>query len=628
MKIFYVNLIISFSLLYTYAYSTPKNSSEINRPNIFWIIAEDVSAEHLSAYGEKGIQTPNIDKIGFEGVLFHNSFANSPVCSPSRSSMVTGMYSTTAGTMHHRSQDDTGRGRGNEKNFHSYHLPDEIPFLPKIMQKAGYYTVMKGWSSGDLGKDDFNFIWNRDHYDDHEWINRETDKPLFVQIQLQGGKFRGAQPRNPADASQVILPPYYPSHPVIIEDWVRYLNSVMKMDEQVGEILEQIDRNGLSDNSLVIFITDHGVSHLRSKQYLYEEGIRVPLVMKWPGHIEKGSIRDDMVYANMDVTATILQAAGIDVPENMQGRALFSEEYVEHDRIYSASDRLDETLDMIRSIRTDKYKYIRNFRYFVPHIKYNRYKYRKDYTQAVLELHEKGMLNDIQKKFFEAPRPVEELYDLEKDPFELYNLVGEPGYEHLLISFREDLEDWMIRTGDMGLIPEPILDELGGKYGSKIAAMKSPELSGVSRQILNMKKAGLTNGRPQRCLSEYLDHEYSSVRYWAATLIAQDQNLSSSLTSELEKLLNDEIHVVRIAAADAMFASGNSDSGLKVLSEEMKNENLMARHFALLIAEKYHDNVHSLEDQIQELVDDPYEYNHRVAYRLMHLLQGKDVAGI
>ena len=622
LKILIICFFLKFSILNVFAHA-----SDADLPNIFWIIAEDASAAHIGAYGENAIQTPNIDRLGQQGILFQNAYVSSPVCSPIRSAMVTGMYPTSTGAMHHRSQNDSGRGRGNEENFHSYHLPDEIPFLPKLMQEAGYYTVMKGWQEGQLGKSDFNFIWDETYYNDHEWLERESTKPLFAQIQLRGGKNRGAEPENPADASQVLLPPYYPSHPVIINDWVRYLNSVMKMDEEVGEILDQIEREGITDNSIVIFITDHGVSHLRSKQYLYEEGIKIPMVMKWPGQIEPGTVRDDMVSV-IDLTATILGAAGIDIPPNVQGRDLLHENHNKRDRFYAASDRLDETLDMIRSAQTEKYKYIRNFRYFAPHIKYNRYKFRHEYTKAVLDLHEKGMLNEIQERFFTVPRPVEELYDLEKDPFELYNLADEPGYEHVLVEFRQDLEDWMIRTGDMGLIPEPMLDEYGGKYGSKYAAMRSDELKNQTRHVLEMMDKGLINGRPQRVLSQYLDHEDFSVRYWAATLIAQDQDLSSMLASRLNTLLDDDIHVVRLAAVDALLGIGEIETAHSTLSRELEHDNVMVRHFALLVAENHHEKVHSLENRIKEMVDDPYEYCHRVADRLMHLIQGKDIVGI
>lgn len=605
--------------------SLPNPSDQNNMaPNIIWIVAEDASPMHLSIYGERNIQTPNIDQFAGEGVLYQNAFVNSPVCSPSRSSMVTGMYATSTGALHHRSQMTSGRGMGNQAFFDSYRLPNEVPFLPEIFQEAGYYTVLAGWSDGELGKSDYNFDWDENVYDGYDWINRDRTRPLFAQIQLRGGKFRNARPLNMVDESQVNLPPYYPTHPVIIADWMEYLNSVLMMDQELGDVLRQIEEEGLADNALVIFITDHGVSHLRSKQYLYEDGIRIPLIMRWPEHIEPGEVRNELVSV-LDVSATVVAAAGIELPASLQGNNLFDDTFTGNERVYAASDRLDETVEMIRSVRSDQYKYIRNFHFYMPHLKPNRYKFRKDITQLLIQLNEQGRLNAIQDLFFNQRRPVEELYDIAKDPFELFNLAYEPGYRDVLEDLRDDLEAWMVETGDMGLIPEIEMDIMGARYGSKYAAMRSDELKNHTGNVLNMKRQALMNGHPLPVLKDYLGHDDFSVRFWAATLIRQNLALAVSAREQLIQLLRDPYASVRLAATNALLTIDETQSGLESLARELENENLLVRHYALLVGEDHVEKVRPLREKIHALRNDPYEYTSRVAWRLGDKVDGKTI---
>ena len=592
-------------------------------PNIIWIIAEDASPMHLSIYGERNIKTPNIDRIGSEGVIFKNAFVNAPVCSPSRSSMATGVHVTSSGALHHRSQRTEGLGADNELYHDSYRLPEEIPFIPQSFQEAGYYTVLAGWyGEGRLGKSDYNFAWDESHYDGSDWVNRDPSKPLFAQIQLRGGKNRSAEPENPAGPEQVNMPPYYPTHPVLIQDWARYLNSIMYMDQEVGNILEELEKQGMDENTMVIFSMDHGVAHLRSKQFLYEEGIRTPILIRWPGRIEAGTVRTDLVSV-LDLTAAIMVAGGLNIPPAVQGRDFLNENYTQNDRVYATSDRLDETVDMMRSVRSGKYKYIRNFYYFKPHLRKNRYKLSKDITQITIKLHNEGRLNEIQNRLFMAPRPVEELYDLENDPFELYNLAADPANARLLEGYRDDLEQWMIHTKDMGLIPEIELEQLGRKYGSKYAAIRSDELKHQSGNILEMKRIALKNGRPQWALRSYLDHPDFGVRYWAAVLIALDKDLTISSADKLKALLRDESASVRLAAVNALITIGETDIGLEALARELEHENYMVRHYALLVGDDHVDAVKPLREIVRKLRDDTYEYTSRVAWRLSDKIDGE-----
>ena len=427
------------------------------RPNIVWIIPDDMSA-NFSCYGETAIETPNVDQLAADGVKFTNAYVTAPVCSTCRSAFITGMYQTSIGAHHHRS------GRGTKKIY----LPEQIKLVPKLFQDAGYYTSISGWpiQKGRQGKTDYNFEWDQSVYDGTDWSARKQGQPFFAQIQTAGGKLRGKDAKGwekiASDAEErlgnrtsidvVKLPPYYPDHPDILQDWAAYLDSVRMTDVMVGEVLARLEAEGVRDNTLVLFMTDHGISHARGKQFLYDEGIHVPLVISGPG-IEAGSVRNDVVE-HIDIAALSLAAAGISIPSSMQARNILGGDYKPRDAVFSARDRCDETVDHIRSVRTKDFKYIRNFLPKRPYLQPCAYKDGKQILIALRQSNERGDLNEAQELLFRKTRPAEELYDLAADPFEINNLAGDPNYAGELAELRERLEAWMVETNDLGREPE------------------------------------------------------------------------------------------------------------------------------------------------------------------------------
>jgi arylsulfatase A-like enzyme len=283
-----------------------------------------------------------------------------------------------------------------------------------------------------------------------------------MQVQLHGGKYgAGGAWRNEVKqrfgkltkAEDVVLPPYYPRDPVLLEDWARYLDSVRYTDMQVGDVIDRLKREGILDATFVFFMTDHGISHARGKQYLYDEGIHVPLVVRGPG-IAAGAVREDLVE-HIDMAAASLALAGIEIPAAMQGRDILAAEYKPRDAVFSARDRCDETVERIRSVRTDKYKYIRNFYPERPHLQPNRYKDGKVIVRRLREMHAAGELNELQERLLFAPtRPKEELYDLAADPHEINDLAANPDYAEPLAALRGRLDRWMEETDDHGRTPE------------------------------------------------------------------------------------------------------------------------------------------------------------------------------
>ena len=354
------------------------------RPNILWIVAEDMS-DNWSCYGESTIQTPNIDQLASEGELFENAFVTSPVCSPCRSSLITGMYQTTIGAHNHRSQKIKGKAGGNESYYNSFQLPENVPFLPSLFKEAGYYTIIGGESKAagadkpvphNSGKTDYNFEWENDLYDHYDWQNRLPGQPFFAQIQLRGGKYRDIGLENPVDPAQVKLPPYYPDDEVLRNDWAEYLNSILHLDRVVKDIMNRLEAEKIADSTAVFLFTDHGISHLRGKQFLYDDGIKIPLIIKWPGVTQPGIGREHLV-SHIDIAATSLYMASIPVPEAMQGQPLYGDNYQPGTYVFAARDRCDETVDLIRAVRTQRFKYIHNFFPFKSHAEPNQYKDRK-----------------------------------------------------------------------------------------------------------------------------------------------------------------------------------------------------------------------------------------------------------
>ena len=280
----------------------------VDRPNILWFVVDDMSA-NFSCYGERTIATPNVDRLARDGTMFKRAFVTAPVCSPCRSALITGMYQTTIGAHHHRS------GRGMEK----IHLPEGVTPIPLLFQDAGYYTCIgsglpidaragKRGKGGRLGKTDYNFEWETRMYDGSDWAGRKPGQPFFMQVQMAGGKLRGGTETSAkrlskraakelggaTDPAQVTLPPYYPRDWVLLRDWAAYLDSVRFTDKHVGEIIERLQKEGILNQTLVIFMTDHGISHARGKQFLYDEGTHIPFIVRGP-RIAKAAVRDDLI---------------------------------------------------------------------------------------------------------------------------------------------------------------------------------------------------------------------------------------------------------------------------------------------------------------------------------------------
>lgn len=420
-----------------------------DKPNILWIFAEDTSP-WMGCYGHAANAgaTPHIDSLAQQGVLFRRAYVPAPVCSACRSAIMGGMNQIRFNAHEHRSS------RGPAKLY----LPEGMKLLPQIMNEHGYSTF-------NLGKTDYNFVLSNDEiFSFHQprrepipWEKVKNSQPFFGQIQTAGGKQNTSNwpADRRTDRSAVTVPLDYPDNEIYREVVAEHYDSIRKDDDFIGTILDGLKANGLWENTIVVYFGDHGANHLvRHKQMPTEGGLRVPFVLAGPKQwVPSQMARDDLVDM-LDLSATTLAWAGIPIPESWEGRDLFADDFEARQFVAAAKDRLDHTIDRVRTIRTERFRYTRNYKldriFLQP-----QYRDRQPYTRNLHELYRKGKLSARHAEIYFGERPAEELYDVEKDPAQMHNLAGKPAYAEELARHRKLLDDWLAR-GDWGAGEESI----------------------------------------------------------------------------------------------------------------------------------------------------------------------------
>jgi N-sulfoglucosamine sulfohydrolase len=449
-------------ILWNLSWPPDAGGSQTRKPNFLWLIAEDMGP-HLGCFGTKEVWTPNLDRLAQQGMLFTRCFTTAPVCSPSRSAFMTGMYQTTIAAHHHRSHRDDG-----------FTLPPGVRLATDWMRDLGYFTAnLRQFPAGvDLGpsvlnvgtgKTDWNFTYYGKPFDSDRWEDLKSHQPFFAQINFYESHrpFR-SPPR--ADPSKVEIPPYYPDHPVTRQDWAKYLDAISELDTKIGAVLNLLQRDGLADNTVIFFFADNGQAHVRGKQFCYDSGLHVPLIIYWPKGIPmppqfRPGTRSQQLISAIDFLPTMISLAGGRKPLLMQGRVFLGEQAdPPRQYVFGARDRCDETVFRFRTVRDSRYRYIRNYTPERPFLQPNGYK-EKQYPvwNLLKELDREGRLTPVQK-FLTAPTmPAEELYDTLTDPHETKNLVESPLPEHreALLRLRTALDVWLAETDDQGRFPEP-----------------------------------------------------------------------------------------------------------------------------------------------------------------------------
>ncbi|NUM52785.1 MAG: sulfatase [Candidatus Hydrogenedentes bacterium] len=611
------------------------------RPNVLWITCEDMSP-HLGCYGDSYANTPNLDAFAREGLRYTHAFSVSGVCAPSRSCLITGMYPTTLGTCHMRC-DNTP--------------PDHVRCFPAYLRRAGYYCT-------NNVKTDYNFAVPRDAWDanskDAHWRNRkDPDQPFFavfnstVTHESQIGNLnsipKALEARIPGglhDPAKAALPPFYPDTELIRKHWAHMYDCVSAMDVWAGDLLTQLKEDGLAENTVVFFFGDHGDGIPRAKRWMYDSGLRVPLLVRWPKHLRPETTTDRLV-SFVDFAPTVLSLAGVNQPEHMQGSAFLGKhEGKPRKYIYAARDRMDERYDIIRAVRDKRYKYIRNYEPTKPYDQYLSYCESWPIMQELRRVEAANGLDENQKLFFRDTKPVEEFFDTENDPYELHNLADDPTHARKLSELRKAMDAWLDEESDLGLVPESelhrflpaaqpdlrdnnhpeydtpngvIVSVFGSELNDYIHDLNGPKKLLRYRAIASIAIAGPTAANT--LLAALTDSDVC-VAYWAALGLANLRTANAATLDALTAALDHDSVTVRVAAARALAELGAPDRAIPVALRAMDEPNVFVRLAACQVLERIDPKTDTMLAALRaasENPEDPRNYPSRVARHALGL---------
>lgn len=455
LKYFFFFRFLWFSVLWlTY-------SGAVAQPyNILWITCEDMGPR-VGAYGDRTVPTPNIDRLAREGVRYNRAFATYGVCAPSRHTLITGMYPTSTGAMAMRTWKRTSAldkiSDPKLLAIPTYEAtpPPEVKCFSEYFRAAGYYCT-------NNSKTDYQFrdpitAWDESGKDAH-WRNRPDKKMPFFAVfnnttTHESGTFKPRSPKT-CDPQTVDVPLYYPDIPSVRQDIARHYDNIAAMDKWVGQILKQLEEDQLLDKTIILFFSDHGDGLPRAKRWVYDSGIHIPLIVRWPAKKDGGTVNNQLV-SFIDFAPSMLSIAGLSVPGYMQGRVFLGPDKAGPRKyIYAFRDRMDPAPERIRAVRDKQFKYVRNYRSDLPYIGFIPYRDQAAMMQDILKLQKSNQLGGDQWQFWAKSKPLEELYDLEADPHEINNLAANPQYFTKLHELRQAHLAWKAKYGDLGEIPE------------------------------------------------------------------------------------------------------------------------------------------------------------------------------
>ncbi len=551
-----------------FIFSACKKLPEDTRPNIVWINCEDISP-NLGCYGDKYATTPNIDKLAKEGIVFTKTFATAPVCTPSRSCLITGLYATSLGTQHLRSE---------------VKIPDFIQTLPEILSSEGYFTT-------NQAKTDYNFdpanVWDYWKNELTPWRNREKGQPffsMFVFGMTHEGSVNHSEkweentknlPRELFhDESTVPLPPYYPDSPEIRKIWTHYHDNITVFDQKVGEIIQNLKEDDLLRNTIVFVFSDHGAGLPRYKRWLNITGLHVPFVAYVPEkykhmcRVDPGEKNNELI-SFVDFAPTMLSIAGIEIPSTMEGQPFMGHRIAPpRDYIIGARSRADNMYEMSRAVITNDWIYIRHYYPHYPYIQPGLiFSDEKESLKELRRLKNNGELSGEALKMWQE-KQVEELYDLQNDPLELNNLSSNPELQTIKDSLNNRIREWAIKSYDTGWLPE-------AEYMME-SSLSSPYewmREGGSDLAEIIESAELTGSTDLKSLIGNLKHEQAGVRYWAVIGLQALKEGALPAIGVLKEALNDDSPSVQVAAAETVCKLGYPDAGLPVLERWLLDEN-------------------------------------------------------
>lgn len=546
-----------------------KEKQGLEKPNIVWLVSEDNSKHFLKLYDEGGASMPNIEALAEKGIVFNNAFSNAPVCSVARSTIISGCYAPRVGSQYHRRMELAP-------------MPDGLKMFPEYLREAGYYTT-------NNSKEDYNLIKSDSVWDESSkkatYKNRKTGQPFF-HVQNFGGTHEGqlhfskAQMDSMAEKTSienVSVFPYHPDTPTYRFTNAHYRNLHQKVDTQIGQFINQLKEDGLMENTIIFYYGDHGGVLPRSKGYVYESGLSVPMIVyvpeKWKhlSPVKMGS-RTDAFVQFIDLAPTVLNLTGVTIPEQIDGKAFLgktvtTENIDKRNATFGYADRFDEKYDLVRSIRRGKYKYIRNYQPFNVDALFNFYRYKMLAYKEWEQLFEDGKLNEKQEQFFKARAP-EALYDIEKDPHEIHNLAADPTHESTLKELRSNLQNQVKSMPDLSFYPEPYFLEAGLSNPVEFGQQNRTEITKlIDIADLSLKPFGKAKEEIEKALKS--DNPWK--RYWGLIVCSSFGKESYpffKMAVQMSK--EDKENLVRLRAAEFLILNEQNVSSDLIL-EIIKN---------------------------------------------------------
>ncbi len=611
------NQFFLFALIALIFCSCAQKQTTLAPPNIVWLTSEDNSKHYMSLFDEHGVETPNIESLAEQGVTFTRAFSNAPVCSAARSTLISGCYGPRIASHYHR-------------RAQMVPMPQGIDMYPAYLKKAGYYTT-------NNNKEDYNIVKGDNVWDESSkkatWRNRTEGQPFFhIQnfgITHEGQLFFNEQALKGADTltnrDDCFVFPTHPNTEVFRYTNARYRDKIITLDKQIGALINKLKEDGLMENTFIFYYGDHGGVLPGSKAYLMEVGLHVPLVVYVPEkykhlvNIERGT-KNDAFVSFVDFGATILNLAGAEIPEGIDGQPFLGEDVTAGDlesrnETYGYADRFDEKYDMVRSVRVDHYKYIRNYQPFNFDGLWNDYRYKQMGYRQWLEMFKAGKLNKAQSLFFETKDP-EALYDLNTDPFETNNLAASSDYKEILLNMRGKLNTWVKDMPDLSFYPEHYL--IKNAFDNPVAFGQAHK-NDINEyiDIANLELVDFETARPQ--IKAALSSDDAWKRYWGIIVCSRFKDEAKEFLPLIKNMAKSDAELInRVRAAEFMGITETGEPQHTIYESlyESKDaiEALLMLNSVVLLQDGYDYSFHIDAEKLSDIVKNDKQVIRRLAY--------------
>lgn len=535
------------------------------KPNFVWLISEDNSKHFLKLFDEHGAPTPRISQMAEHGLIFENAFSNAPVCSVARTTLITGCYAPRIGTQFHR-------------RSVTVPMPDGLKMFPAYLREAGYYTA-------NNSKKDYNAVEGKGVWDESSkkasWRKRKQDQPFFYkqsfttshESSLHFSEQVMQNEKTKTEPASVFIAPYHPDTPTFRYTYAHYHDRIQMIDSQIGEVVDQLEKDGLLEDTFVFYFGDHGGVLPRGKGYAYESGLHVPLVIRVPKNfqhlvnIDNGT-RIPGFVSFIDFGPTLLNLAGLTVPEQVDGvpflgKNLTLDEINQRDEAFGYADRFDEKYDLVRTLRVGNFEYVRSYQPFNFDGLQNNYRYRMLAYQEWRKLFHEGKLNTAQKQFFE-PRPAEALYDISKDPHEVNNLADDPEHKKVLSEMRKRLAKKVQSLPDLSFFPESYLVE--NAFNTPVTYGKNHRKE-IKKLVVIADLSLLPFEKAKVKIENALYSSDPWHRYWGLIVCSSFGESASSFIDRAKMLAKEDLEpLVRVRAAEFLGLIGAEDPRPTIMS--------------------------------------------------------------